>query len=86
MNIKWFQIPLKQNELRKLRDELTNQRDNLKSEVNELKNQKELTSQTINELKEENAKLEMKNATITQDMQSRWPDFFLLEGEIWKLF
>ena len=61
----------KQNELRKLRDELTNQRDNLKSEVNELKNQKELTSQTINELKEENAKLEMKNATITQDMQSR---------------
>jgi len=50
--------------------------------VNELKNQKELTSQTINELKEENAKLEMKNATITQDMQSRWPDFFLLEGEI----
>jgi hypothetical protein len=48
----------------------------LKSEVNELKNQKELTSQTINELKEENAKLEMKNATITQDMQSRWPDFF----------
>ncbi len=44
----------------------------MKSEVNELKNQKELTSQTINELKEENAKLEMKNATITQDMQSRY--------------
>jgi len=59
------------NELRKLRDELTNQRDNLKSEVNELKNQKELTTQTIADLKDENAKQEVKISTVTQDLQSR---------------
>ena len=39
--------------------------------MNELKNQKELTAQTIVELKEENSKLEGKNATINQDLQSR---------------
>ena len=53
------------NELRKLRDELTNQRDNLKSEVNELKSQKEVTTQTIAELREENTKLDLKMSTMS---------------------
>ena len=59
------------NELRKLRDELVNQRDGLKTEVEELEKKDQEQASMIKNLNLEISKLESKVAAITNDLQSR---------------
>ena len=59
------------NELRKLRDELTNQRDSLKGEVSQLKAEQDVTARRISELQNDKDGLETKITALQQDVQSK---------------
>ena len=59
------------NELRKLRDELTTQRDNLKADVKELTGQLGQKDEEIAGLKADKAKLEGRIVGVSNDLQSR---------------
>ena len=59
------------NELRKLRDELTQQRDNLQLEVTELKTKYQANEETVEQLSKDKTDQEKEIADLNQEAQSR---------------